>query len=78
MKIGLLWWNDDPKATLDAKIQGAAAYYAKKYGNIPNVCYVNPAQQGTLEKAGEIAIRTHRSILPNHLWIGVEEIRVNE
>lgn len=72
MKIGSLMY-DNSADPLEDKISRAAEYYARKYGKTPNVCFVNPAQQGTLEKAGEIAVRTNRSILPNHLWLGVDE-----
>jgi len=42
MNIGMLWFDNDPKATLDAKIGRAAAYYREKYGKIPTLCFVNP------------------------------------
>lgn len=79
MNTGMLWFDNDPKTALDVKIQQAAEYYRHKYGRMPDLCLVNP---GNLDKAipepesrqtGKILIRPLRSILPGHLWIGVDE-----
>jgi hypothetical protein len=79
MNTGMMWFDNDPKTTLDVKVQQAADYYRHKYGRIPDLCMVNP---GILEKSplqvggaksGKILIRPLRSIMPGHLWIGVDE-----
>lgn len=73
MKIGMLWFDNDPKADLPTKIGRATSYYAKKYGTQPNLCFVHPSQgNGTVSIDG-IEIRTNRSILPNHFWVGMAE-----
>ena len=63
MKIGMLWYDNDPKKTLEAKIQGAVEYYAKKYGKTPNLCYVHPLMlvNGTVTSNG-IEIRARNPI----------------
>lgn len=83
MNIGMLWFDNDPKAELNAKIQRAAAYYHSKYGATPTLCFVHPsmlpgatgpavAQDNNSHlKSGEVEVRGSRSVLPNHLWIGV-------
>jgi len=84
MNIGMLWFDNDSKSDLAAKIERAAIYYQKKYGKPPNLCFVHPsmapvqpksAQAGSKEtpaiKAGSVEVRTTRSVLPNHLWIGI-------
>ena len=80
MNVGMLWFDNDSKADLFAKIERAASYYLDKYGKSPNVCYVHPCMTRTLAtpkdntepiRAGSIEVRTTRSVLPNHLWIGV-------
>ena len=43
MKIGMLWFDSDPKAGLAEKVERAAAYYHSKYGKIPTVCFVHPS-----------------------------------
>jgi hypothetical protein len=80
MNVGMLWFDNDSKADLFAKIERAASYYQDKYGKSPNVCYVHPSMTRALItpientepiRAGSIEVRTTRSVLPNHLWIGV-------
>jgi hypothetical protein len=80
MNVGMLWFDNDSKVDLFAKIERAASYYQDKYGKSPNVCYVHPSMTRTLEtpkeesepiRAGSIEVRTTRSVLPNHLWIGI-------
>lgn len=43
MKIGMLWFDDDPQATLAVKVEQAATYYQRKYGKKPTVCFVHPS-----------------------------------
>jgi hypothetical protein len=42
MNLGMLWFDNDPKVTLDIKVQRAAAYYRHKYGKTPTLCFVHP------------------------------------
>jgi hypothetical protein len=84
MNIGMLWFDNDSDADLAAKIERAAVYYQKKYGKKPNLCFVHPSmapiqpegspagpKEAPAIKAGNVEIRTTRSVLPNHLWIGI-------
>jgi len=72
MNTGMLWFDNDPKADLSNKIQRAAEYYQKKYGQNPDLCFVHPSMLGeSILKAGRIEVRANRSILPHHFWIGV-------
>ena len=72
MNVGMLWFDNDPKADLTSKIIRAADYYQKKYGQPPNICFVHPSMlKGVEIKPGKIDIKPNRSVLPNHLWIGV-------
>lgn len=74
MIIGMLWFDNDPKTTLNAKIEKAVDYYKHKYGRKPNLCLINPnAIEPELSNVGSVAVRAHRPILPGHLWIGVED-----
>ena len=79
MNTGMMWFDNDPKKPLDAKVLQAADYYQHKYGRRPDLCLVNP---GSLAKsdpqqepvlAGKIIVKPLRSVLPGHLWIGVDE-----
>ena len=72
MNIGMLWFDNDPKTEIVAKVKEAASYYSQKYGKKPNICFVHPSMMnGEEKKAGGIAIKTNQSVLPNHFWIGV-------
>jgi hypothetical protein len=79
MNVGMLWFDNDPRTALTAKVSRAADYYRQKYGLIADLCLVHPSMLGAstpnLEEvqAGKVAVRPNRSILPGHLWIGNEE-----
>jgi len=74
MKTGMLWFDNDNKTDLNTKIQRAADYYQKKYGKMPDLCFVHPSMAPeTNLKAQGIEVKTTRTILPNHLWLGVHE-----
>lgn len=72
MRTGMLWFDPDPKTDLAAKIADAMAYYQKKYGAKPNLCFVHPTMIGMAECANGIEIKTNRAIRPNHLWLGIQ------
>jgi len=75
MQAGMMWY-DNAKGGLEAKLERAADYYRQKYGRLPNFCLVHPgalAQFGVSEAmVGKIAVREFKSVMPNHLWIGIE------
>ena len=84
MKIGMLWFDNDKKTDLTTKIEHAADYYQIKYGLRPNLCYVHPSMAPSAPevpesqtdsepgfRAGNVMVRTSKSVLPNHIWIGV-------
>lgn len=94
MNIGMLWFDNDPKAGLDVKVERAATYYRDKYGRKPTLCFVHPSMLPnssafptggpTAERevsregkpaseaylTGGIEVRSTRSVMPNHLWLG--------
>jgi len=74
MNVGMLWFDNDPKTTLNQKVTLAAEYYLSKYGRSPDTCLVNPGMlpENTIQ-AGRIQVRAMKTVLPGHLWIGVDE-----
>jgi len=74
MDIGMLWFDNDQKADLQAKITRAASYYQDKYGEVPNLCFIHPCMldpsSSNLNQPG-VEIRTSNTMLPNHFWIGI-------
>jgi len=76
LKTGLLWF-DDTTRDLAEKVLTAAQRYRQKFGAPPNLCLVHPStlSNGKVQKVGKVRVAPHRSVLPNHFWIGVEEKR---
>ena len=74
MNTGMLWFDNDPKTDLPSKITQAATYYQKKYGCWPNLCFVHPSMiKENSPKSRNIDIQSSALILPNHLWLGVND-----
>lgn len=82
MDIGMLWFDNDKQVDLDVKVTRAVSYYQDKYGQKPNLCFVNPCMivangsngsnpQKGFKAAGDVEIRESNSMLPNHFWIGI-------
>ena len=85
MEIGMLWFDNDKKASMLSKVEKAARYYQKKYGVNPDLCYVHPKTvkkegggNGRSRKAaaqepliiGKIVVLKNEKVLPDHFWIG--------
>ncbi len=72
MNIGMLWFDNDNKTDLAGKIKRAMDYYQNKYGQTPNLCFVHPSMlPNTPSPETGVELRTTRSVLPNHFWLGV-------
>ena len=80
MEIGMLWFDNDKKTDYEAKIERAATYYRNKYGKTPNLCFVHPCMipingskntEKTSIKSQGVEVRTSKTMLPNHFWIGI-------
>lgn len=72
MQLGMLWFDNDPHSDLPAKVTRAAAYYRRKYGRSPHLCFVNPVMLDEVKKlkAGDVVVEPSPAILPNHFWLG--------
>ena len=73
VQIGLLWFDDDPRKSLDVKIEQAAARYREKYGRAPNACYVSPDAGAPAGVRYGLRVVPARAIRPNYFWIGVDD-----
>lgn len=74
MNRGMLWFDNDPRTNLAAKIRQAAEYYRRKYGAAPNLCLVHPSMlKDKADKDARIAVRPYRPVLPGYLWIGLAD-----
>lgn len=76
MNLGMLWFDNDTSVDLAARIDRAAVYYRGKYGQEPNLCFVNPKMLvNGVPPTGEIEVRTKRSVINNHFWMGISSNR---
>jgi hypothetical protein len=77
MRVGLLWFDDDPREQLEDKVIHAVLHYRHKYGHSPNLCFVYPSAfgdgKGQVREADGAEIRPGRSVLRDHFWLGVAE-----
>jgi hypothetical protein len=78
VEVGLLWFDDSKRKTLETKVNEAKAAYCAKprfAGQTPDVCYVHPSmlqeEQNSIQLNG-VRITAAATILPHHLFIGVE------
>ena len=89
MDIGMLWFDNDKQADLNVRVNRAVTYYQKKYGQKPNICFVNPCMISTngnrtqsnpgnsaVISSNGIEIRESLTMLPNHFWIGINSKKV--
>jgi hypothetical protein len=89
MEEGMMWFDNDQKSDLDSKVGRAVEYYQDKYGDSPNLCFVHPsmlAGNGKRKKGKKsdnngsqptregVELRPSISMMPNHFWIGVEQL----
>jgi hypothetical protein len=74
MISGMLWFDNNPKTDLPEKIDRAAQYYLKKYGQTPTLCFVNPKMIGEQEpEKDKIEVKASETILPFHFWLGIPQ-----
>jgi hypothetical protein len=76
MDIGMLWYDDDSRRTLNDKVARAVEHYRTKYGAQPTVCFVNPTllkEKDAPDLAAGLLLRASRQVMLNHFWIGVGE-----
>ncbi|HOU15111.1 MAG TPA: hypothetical protein PKZ84_18530 [Anaerolineae bacterium] len=73
MDVGLLW-HDSGAEDLAWKLARAAKRYRDRFGDKPNVCYVNPSllPEGD-RKVDGILVRSSPRVLRHHFWLGREK-----
>jgi len=71
---GLLWYDNDPKRSLEDKILAGAQRYQAKFGRFPNTCYVHPgALASDAVQVQGLSILCAENILPHHFFLGVSQ-----
>jgi hypothetical protein len=66
--IGMLWFDNDSKASLSARLARALEYYRKKYHQEPVVIYVHPLDWDP-ECTTCVLIKTSTQTLRHHLYL---------
>ena len=73
MRTGMLWFDNSPRSLKD-KVEDASTFYREKYGQVPTMCFVNPAMLSNGEgRSNGIEVREARTVMPDHFWIGVDQ-----
>ena len=73
IEVGLLWFDDNSKRSLENKIRDAAGRYEEKFGHAPDTCYINSDMLAQEQpQIGDMQVLVADNILPHHYWIGVQ------
>ena len=71
MLSGMIWLDAGKSRSFEEKINRAMSYYMKKFGMMPELCYVSDeigVSAETLDRP--IAIKTNHNLRPDHFWLG--------
>lgn len=79
---GLLWFDNDPRRSLEEKVERAVRRYKEKFGHMPNVCYINPALLDHRKGGASLSVQKSTvklvpspTVLPNHFLLSFVEKR---
>jgi len=72
MRVGWLWFDNDPGRSVEEKVRRAAERYREKFGRAPDTCYVHPQAIGEKElQCGPVRVVAARHVLLHHFWLGI-------
>lgn len=72
MRVGWLWFDNDPGRSIEEKVLRAAQRYREKFGRAPDTCYVHPqAISEEEQQCGSVHIVAARHVLLHHFWLGI-------
>jgi hypothetical protein len=69
----LVWYDDNPTKSIGDKIGNAASRYRKKFGQVPNICQVHPADLPSGRSVRTMPIVARIAALRHHIWVGAVE-----
>ncbi|HSN77517.1 MAG TPA: hypothetical protein VL334_20795 [Anaerolineae bacterium] len=73
VSLGWLWFDDDPKTSLEDKVSQASARFRQKFGWPPRICYVSYKALAEPLAPGIVQVRAASNVLPGHFLFVVEE-----
>lgn len=66
----MMWFDDNAKKPVTAKIEEAVAAYVRHFKSRPNVVLVNEAD---LEPVGNVRVRSASYVRRHNFWVGWED-----
>ena len=73
VKLGWMWFDDDPKTSLEDKLRQASECYRQKFGQKPRLCYVNGGALADSPPAvGSVQMRGAGNVSPGYFLFVVE------
>lgn len=73
VKLGWMWFDDDPKTNLEDKLRQASERYRQKFGQKPRLCYVNGSALADPQAfVGALQMRGAGNVSPGYFLFVVE------
>ncbi len=73
VKLGWMWFDNDPKTSLEDKLRQATERYRQKFGQRPRLCYVNGGALVDPQLAvGALQMRGAGNVSPGYFLFVVE------
>ncbi len=69
----LIWFDNDRKRPLHAKVEAAMERYQERFGSAPELILLNPAQAGVEEVIAGIPVRTTPLVSRDHFYVGAAD-----
>lgn len=78
MMMGMLWFDNDPKTTLEQKVTNALKHHAHRFGRDADLVVVNTKNAEGIEldvisKACNVTVKAARYVMANHMIVGFED-----
>lgn len=73
-----VWYDDNPKKSVNAKIDEAVLKYKQKFGKDPSICKLNENMQpqnsevSSLDEVAGVKVLRAKNVPQNYFWIGNE------
>lgn len=68
----LIWFDNDRKRPLRAKVAAAVERYQERFGDAPELVLLNPTQAGVDDAIAGIPVRATPLVSPDYLYVGKE------
>jgi len=75
---GMLWFDNDPKTTLEQKVVNALKHHVTRFGRAAEVVVVNPKNAdgidlAELSKNCNVIIKAAKYVTPSYMIVGFED-----